>query len=74
MSLQELVEKQSLSMIEAKSVVQQLLEVVKFLHSQGICHRDLKPDNIRVDCFENDEDDKIRNRQILLKVIDFNVS
>lgn len=40
-----------------------LLEAVSYMHYQGICHRDLKPDNIIVaDDFES------------LKIIDFNVA
>jgi serine/threonine protein kinase len=48
--------------------------VVKFLNSQGICHRDLKPDNLRVEILKSDVDPIEANRQIRLKVIDFNVS
>ena len=49
MSLQDLVQRKPLSEREAKSLTRQLLEAIIFLHSEGICHRDLKPDNIRVD-------------------------
>lgn len=34
---------------EMKDVMRQLLDVIRFLHSQNICHRDVKPDNILYD-------------------------
>ena len=30
-------------------VIYKMAEAIKFMHSKGICHRDLKPDNILVD-------------------------
>jgi serine/threonine protein kinase len=47
---------------EAKDLMRKLLEVVSYLHAVGICHRDLKPDNLIV---AND---------MSIKLIDFNVS
>lgn len=46
----------------AKILMKNLLEVVSYLHAVGICHRDLKPDNLIV------ADD------MSIKLIDFNVS
>jgi serine/threonine protein kinase len=46
----------------AKILMRNLLEVVSYLHAVGICHRDLKPDNLIV------ADD------MSIKLIDFNVS
>jgi serine/threonine protein kinase len=40
-----------------------MLEGMKYLHEKGVCHRDIKPDNILV----SDDFNKI-------KIIDFNVS
>jgi serine/threonine protein kinase len=71
MSLQDLISKSKLVSHEAKSVTRQLLEAVSYLNSQGICHRDLNPDKIRVNVVE----DRINNtRKLFVKVIDFNVS
>ena len=64
--INELAEKdQSFSEKEAVKIFKQLISAVSYCHSQGICHRDLKPDNI---IFLNKEP----NSQI--KVIDFGLS
>lgn len=34
---------------EVKEIMRQLLETLRFLHSRGICHRDVKADNILMD-------------------------
>ena len=44
-------------------ILKQLTEIVKFIHLNGICHRDLKPDNILINKKTND-----------IKLMDFNVS
>eukprot|EP01125_Pyxidicula_operculata_P010991 TRINITY_DN3602_c0_g1_i3.p1 TRINITY_DN3602_c0_g1~~TRINITY_DN3602_c0_g1_i3.p1 ORF type:complete len:258 (-),score=41.24 TRINITY_DN3602_c0_g1_i3:405-1178(-) len=51
---------------ECKYVFRQLLDAVHFLHSHGICHRDIKPDNCLVAC-----DKKLRYKVMSLKLTDF---
>jgi serine/threonine protein kinase len=46
-----------------KKLMNGVLEGMKYLHEKGVCHRDIKPDNILV----SDDFHKI-------KIIDFNVS
>lgn len=36
----------------ARAVVQQVLEAVRYVHDMGVSHRDLKPDNILIDCLD----------------------
>ncbi|KRX07121.1 Protein kinase-like domain [Pseudocohnilembus persalinus] len=49
----------------AKILAKQISEATLFMHDQGICHRDLKPDNIMINQQQN-------NYQI--KIIDFGIS
>jgi serine/threonine protein kinase len=48
---------------EVKSVMKQLLEAMAYLHQQGICHNDLKPENV-IYCPDT----------TIVKLIDFNIS
>ena len=52
-----------LSEQQAKAVIRMIIEAVQYLHTHGICHRDLKPDNILV------KDDFSE-----IKIIDFGVA
>lgn len=52
----------------AKDLFRQLLEAVTALHKNGICHRDLKPDNIIVRL------ELVRPSGYHLTLVDFNVA
>lgn len=30
------------------SILKQLLQAIEYLHANGVCHRDLKPDNLLI--------------------------
>ncbi|CAK85320.1 unnamed protein product (macronuclear) [Paramecium tetraurelia] len=63
-SLQHILkERQTLDLNEACLIVRQLFEAVQYIHKVGLCHRDIKPDNI---VFDNDTN--------TIKLIDFGVS
>jgi ser/thr/tyr protein kinase RAD53 len=47
-NLKQLNESQKVSRVEAGTCLRQILEVVKYLHSQGITHRDIKPADILI--------------------------
>lgn len=48
---------------EIKIILKQFLAAVAYLHAEGVCHRDLKPDNLMI---------KKSNKQV--KLMDFNIS
>ena len=50
---------------EAVKIFKKIIQAIAYLHSNGICHRNLKPDNILFLSEENDSD---------LKLINFNLS
>jgi serine/threonine protein kinase len=64
-NLKQLNDRQKLSREEARTCLRQILEAVKYLHSQGITHRDIKPANILVQ-FEPPE--------LFVKLCDFGLS
>ena len=54
------------SEIEKKKIFKQLIIGILYLHSNGVIHRDIKPDNILIK--------KSKENDYKLKIIDFNVS
>ena len=62
-------EKKSLDEDQIQSIMSQLFQATEYLHGKGICHRDLKPDNIMV---KNSSYDNTKLLQV--KIIDFNVA
>lgn len=54
-----------LSESHTRFFARQLLEGIKHMHEAGVCHRDLKPDNLLLIC-ENDD--------CVLKITDFGVA
>ena len=48
-----------------KHIMRQLLETIVHLHSQKICHKDIKPENVII---------SFKNGEAHIKLIDFNVS
>ena len=41
-----ILEKKKIDPLETTIILKELLSVVAYMHSQGVCHRDIKPDNI----------------------------
>ncbi|CAK81607.1 unnamed protein product (macronuclear) [Paramecium tetraurelia] len=66
-SLESIIKKRPLTPEELKIVIKQLLLGIQHAHSKGICHRDLKPDNILVNLDGDSEPPNV-------KIVDFGVS
>lgn len=56
---------ENMSIEKVKLIIKQLLEALKYLHSQNIVHRDLKPQNIGF---------KEKDNMTTLKIFDFGLS
>lgn len=61
-SLDKFIKSRTILISEIKYLLVQLLDTCEHIHNLGVCHRDLKPDNIIVDEF------------FTLFLIDFNVA
>ncbi|CAD8174810.1 unnamed protein product [Paramecium octaurelia] len=68
-SLESIIKKRKLNATELKIVIKQLLLAIQHAHQKGICHRDLKPDNVLVDLSDDMDSSEVR-----VKVVDFGVS
>ncbi|CAD8092184.1 unnamed protein product [Paramecium sonneborni] len=66
-SLESIIKKRALTSEELKVMIKQLLLGIQHAHSKGICHRDLKPDNILVNLDEDSQPPHV-------KIVDFGVS
>ncbi|CAD8183344.1 unnamed protein product [Paramecium pentaurelia] len=66
-SLESVIKQRTLTIEELKVIIKQLLFAIQHSHSKGICHRDLKPDNILVNLDENSIPPHV-------KLVDFGVS
>lgn len=64
-NLQQLTENNNLTISQKEKLLQQLLDGIEFLHSQGVIHRDLKPQNILI---------VKRGNEYIPKITDFGIS
>ncbi|HOP31725.1 MAG TPA: protein kinase, partial [Spirochaetota bacterium] len=64
-NLLQLTQRQNLSMEQKQSTLRQILSGIDFLHTQGIIHRDIKPQNILI---------VNRNGEYIPKITDFGIS
>jgi len=56
---EELVDRRTYTEKDAQNIVKKILSAVSYMHSQGIAHRDLKPDNIIYESHAKDADIKL---------------
>lgn len=56
--LEHIQRRKFLSEHEASAIVRNLAEAVRFLHSRGIAHRDIKPDNVL--CISTDQTEEVK--------------
>lgn len=61
-TLEQFMQRNTVSESTARSIMKGILEAVKYLHSKGIIHRDLKPTNILI------------AQDLSVKIIDFGLS
>ena len=57
---------------QAAALLRQVADATAFLHSQGLCHGDIKPENLLL--AEVDDGEGVHKPEPLIKLVDFGFS